>query len=111
MNLLALTGSTLLGAMIAVSINPMALAQDNTFSGTVETVLDDGFILNTGERSLKVDSDDRCDDKTLSKLSQGDKLTVTGEFDDDDNDGNKEFDAHSITKEDNVNICTKDSDD
>lgn len=111
MNLLALTGSTLIGAMIAVSINPMALAQDNTFSGTVETVLDDGFILNTGERSLKVDSDDNCDDKTLSKLSKGDQVTVTGEFDDDDDDGNKEFDADSITKEDNVNICVKKSDD
>ena len=105
MNLLTLTSSILLGVMIAVGITPIARADDDSFSGSVQKVWEDGFVLKTEERSLKVDSWDVCRDNTAGNLSKGDQVTVNGEFDD------GEFDASSITKKDGVKVCTKNEDD
>ena len=106
MNLLTLTGLISLGVAIAVGgVTPIARADDNSFSGTVEKVWEDGFVLKTEKRSLKVDSWDVCGDKTSGNLSKDDKVTVNGEFDDGD------FDASSITKEDGTKVCTKRKDD
>lgn len=62
-----------------------------SFIGTVEQVWEDGFYLNTGNRTLEVDSWDLYRDSTQRYVSVGQQLTVTGEFD------NGEFDAFSIT--------------
>lgn len=70
-------------------------AQRNTsFSGTVERVLEDGFFLNTGDRTIEVDTWDLYRDSTPSVVSVGMEVTVSGEFDD------GEFDANSITLDD-----------
>lgn len=61
-----------------------------SFSGTVERVWEDGFLLNTGSRTLKVDSWDLYRDSTRRFVSNGQELTVFGEFE------NEEFDAFSI---------------
>ena len=90
----------LAGMAIAAGINSMAQAQGNSFSGTVERVWEDGFRLKTEERSLRVDSWNICGDKTPSNLSQGDQVSVNGEFD------GGEFDAFSITIADKGKICT-----
>ena len=90
------TSSALLSVIIATSITSIAQAQGNLFSGTVERVWEDGFRLKTEGHSLTVDSWDLCGDYTALKLSEGDRVTVDGEFDD------REFDAFSIKKVDDV---------
>ncbi len=68
------------------------LAQSKiSFNGIVDRVLEDGFFLNTGDRILLVDAWDLYRDSTPLYVSVGDRLTVTGEFDE------GEFDAFSIT--------------
>ena len=69
------------------------------FTGTVERVWEDGLRLNTGDRTLRVDSWGLCSDFTASYVSVGDRLTVTGQFD------GGEFDAFSITNSDNTGVC------
>ncbi|QQE67442.1 hypothetical protein GFS31_41550 (plasmid) [Leptolyngbya sp. BL0902] len=61
-----------------------------TYNGTVERVWEDGFQLNTGDRTLRVDTWDVYGDNTASYVSAGDRVTVTGEFDD------GEFDAFTV---------------
>ena len=90
------TCSALLSVVIATSVASVAQAQGNVFSGTVKQVWEDGFRLKTGEHSLKVDSWDLCGDYTPFNLSEGDLVTVDGEFDD------REFDAFSIKKADAI---------
>ncbi|VEP13911.1 conserved exported hypothetical protein [Hyella patelloides LEGE 07179] len=75
-------------------------AQGNTFTGTVERVWEDGFRLNTGERTLRVDSWDVCGDNTMSHLSANDRVNVSGEF------SGLEFDADSITDNQETPVCT-----
>ena len=89
------------GVVVAAGTNVIAQAQGNSFSGTIERVWEDGFRLRTEERSLKVDSWDVCGDNTSRNLSKGDKVTVDGEFD------GGEFDAFSITKANNVKVCSQ----
>ena len=61
------------------------------YQGIVEQVWEDGFRLNTGDRTFRVDSWDVYGDATASYLSVGDRVTLTGEFD------GGEFDAFTIT--------------
>ena len=96
-----ITVFALVGLVIAAGINSMAQAQGNTFSGTVQRVWEDGFRLETDERSLRVDSWDLCGDNTPRNLSTGDRVTVEGEF------SGGEFDAFSITKGDGASVCAE----
>jgi hypothetical protein len=73
--------------------------QGNSFSGSVERVWEDGFRLNTGEGTVRVDSWDVCGDFTANHVAVGDRLTVSGEFD------GGEFDAFSITNSDGASLC------
>ncbi|MGJ3245665.1 MAG: hypothetical protein ACFE0I_06260 [Elainellaceae cyanobacterium] len=80
--------------------NPdLAQASGTAFTGTVERVWEDGLQLNTGNRTLRVDSWDVCGDFTANHVSVGDRLTVTGEFD------GGEFDAFSLTDSDGSAVC------
>ncbi len=84
-----LIGLTFTG--IAVSALSSALhAEGNRFTGNVERVWEDGFSLNTGDRTIRVDSWDVYGDNTPQNVSVGDRLAVTGEFE------GGEFDANFI---------------
>ena len=74
-------------------------AQGNTFSGTVERVWEDGFRLNTGDRTFRVDSWDVCGDNTTSHLSADQQVNVLGEF------SGLEFDAFSVTDRAGNPVC------
>lgn len=69
-------------------------------SGKVVSVGDDDFVLNTGKEKILVDADD--DALRQAKLSVGEKLTVSGQ---DDNDN---FDARTITRSDGSKINVRD---
>ncbi len=71
----------------------------SSFTGTVEQVWEDGFRLNIGDQQLEVDAYDLCGDLTASHLSGGERLTVSGEFEE------GEFDAFTITKSDGSAVC------
>jgi Ca2+-binding RTX toxin-like protein len=80
-----------------------------SFSGVVERVWEDGFFLNTGDRTLSVDAWSLYRDATPRYVSVGTPLTVSGEFE------GRDFDAFSITLGDNSggnsgNNSTGDSD-
>ncbi len=96
-----ITVFALTGLAVTASVTSIAQARGNSFSGTIERVWEDGFRLKTEERSLRVDSWDVCGDNTSRNLSEGDRVTVDGEFD------GREFDAFSITKEGDVKVCTQ----
>jgi hypothetical protein len=68
-------------------------------TGTVERVWEDGFSINTGDRTVRVDAWDVCGDNTQQNLSVGDELTVEGEF------SGGEFDASAITNAEGENLC------
>ena len=91
--------STLLLGLAACGMANSVRAQDGSFTGTVERVWEDGFRLNTGDRSFRVDSWSLCGDATASFVAAGDQLTLTGEFD------GGEFDAFSIVDTDGVAVC------
>ncbi len=61
-----------------------------TLKGTVERVWEDGFQLNTGERSVEVDSYDIFGDNTPSRLTAGQRVRVSGEM------SGGEFDATAV---------------
>ena len=86
---LTVAGITLVGLFIPTI--SMASDDDTTISGTVEQVWEDGFNLNTGDSTHRVDSWDVYGDNTPDNIAVGDRLMVTGEFDD------GEFDADSIS--------------
>ena len=90
MNRLTIAGLVVAGAVSAIAFPPTGYAQ-TTYTGTVERVWEDGFRLNTGERTLRVDSWDVYGDRTPLHITVGDSLSVTGEF------AGREFDAFSIT--------------
>ncbi|NEP55722.1 MAG: hypothetical protein F6K31_01625 [Symploca sp. SIO2G7] len=93
-------GLALLGASLIGYLPSIAQVQNNVFSGTVGRVWEDGFRLDTGDRSVTVDSWDVCGDNTPRSISTGDQVTVTGEFDE------GEFDAFSIVKTDGTSACS-----
>jgi hypothetical protein len=78
------------GVLSTIALPLMSRAQ-STYTGTVERVWEDGFRLNTGDRTLKVDTWDLYGDNTPQHVKTGDRVTISGEFDD------GEFDASSIT--------------
>ena len=69
---------------------PMRNGQ-TSYTGTVERVWEDGFRLDAGDRTLRVDAWNVYGDNTPNNIAVGDSITVTGEFD------GGEFDAFSIT--------------
>ena len=74
----------------AVVVRPNLSHAQTTHTGTVERVWEDGFQLNTGDRTLRVDTWDVYGDSTATYVSVGDELTITGEFE------NGEFDAFTV---------------
>lgn len=80
----------LLTLSIAAAAIPVIAQSQTTYAGTVERVWEDGFRLNTGDRTFRVDSWDLYGDRTPQFISVGDSITVTGEFE------GGEFDAFSI---------------
>jgi hypothetical protein len=61
-----------------------------TITGDVERVWEDGFRLNTGGRSVKVDTWDVFGDNTRAQLSAGQRVSVSGEM------SRGEFDAVAV---------------
>lgn len=78
------------GIVSAIAISSVGYAQ-TTYTGTVERVWEDGFRLDTGDRTLRVDSWAVYGDNTPGNITVGDHIQVTGEFE------GREFDAFSIT--------------
>lgn len=74
--------------VVAANVTPRPDSQ--TYTGTIERVWEDGFQLNTGDRILRVDSWDVYGDNTASYVSVGDRITITGKFE------NGEFDAFTV---------------
>lgn len=87
----------LMGLVGCTGTAPM---QNGALTGTVERVWEDGFSINTGDRTVRVDAWELCGDNTQQSVSVGDELTVEGEFD------NGEFDASAITNANDENICS-----
>lgn len=81
-------------ALAVVAVPRISQAQTTTYSGTVERVWEDGFRLDTGDRTLRVDSWDVYGDNTASNIEVGETISVTGEF------SGRDFDAFSITRPD-----------
>ncbi|MEM8832776.1 MAG: hypothetical protein AAGE96_26080 [Cyanobacteria bacterium P01_G01_bin.19] len=93
-------GITLAGIAIAIpTFYSAAHARDYIFIGTVERVWEDGFRLNTGDRTFRVDSWDICGDNTTKHLSADREISVLGEF------SGFEFDASSITDREGNTVC------
>lgn len=88
-----------IGLVVMGIVSSVRAENSGSFTGTVEQVWEDGFRLNTGDHTLRVDSWDRCGDATANHVIVGDRLTVTGEFE------GGEFDAFSITDQDGLSIC------
>ena len=78
------------GMILAISLPRFDHAQA-TYTGIVERVWEDGFRLDTGNRTLWVDTWDLYGDNTPNNIVVGYRISVTGEFD------RIEFDASSIT--------------
>ncbi|MCG9890469.1 MAG: hypothetical protein MH252_05300 [Thermosynechococcaceae cyanobacterium MS004] len=74
-------------------------AQGSIFSGRVNRVWEDGLRLNSGNRSITVDTYGICGDNTARQIAVGEQVTVTGEFD------GGEFDAFSITRAKGESVC------
>ena len=89
-----------IGVSSAIVLPYISYAQV-TYTGTVERVWEDGFRLNTGDRTLRVDSWDVYGDNTSGHVAVGDRITVTGEF------GGREFDAFSIDTSSNSDTTTE----
>lgn len=79
-----------------------AQIQNGALTGTVERVWEDGFSLNTGDRTFRVDAWRVCGDNTQQNVSVNDELTVEGEF------SGGEFDASIITNPSGEDICSAD---
>jgi hypothetical protein len=94
---------TFSGLTVALVVSSVHAQQSGSFTGTVQRVWEDGFRLNTGDRTLRVDTWDLCGDFTTRYVGVGDRLTVTGEFDGGD------FDAFSISASDGVVVCRQEN--
>ncbi|NJL85514.1 MAG: hypothetical protein HC886_05335 [Leptolyngbyaceae cyanobacterium SM1_1_3] len=80
--------------------SPAGQIQGSAITGTIERVWEDGFSINTGDRTVKVDAWGLCGDNTQQNVSVGEELTVGGEFDD------GEFDASDITNANSDSVCS-----
>ena len=83
---LALTaGFALAAAPVAADPNPYVKPDESwiSLSGTVESVAADRFTLDYGEGAITVEMDDGDRDADAYQLLAGDKVTVTGQIDDD----------------------------
>lgn len=87
------------GWLVVGMVSTARAQQNNSFTGTVEQVWEDGFRLNMSNQTLRVDSWKPCRDLTARHVSVGDRLTVTGEFE------RGEFDAFSISDSEGVRVC------
>jgi hypothetical protein len=96
---LTFASALIIGTVILADVPVIAQYQGSSFSGRVLRVWEDGFRLKTSKRSIIVDTDDICEDNTRYHLSPGDKVTVTGVFDE------GEFNAFSVTKADGKSVC------
>lgn len=94
----ALLSAIILPSGCAMS-NDQTNNQSSSLSGQVSRVWEDGFQLDTDDRSITVDAYDICGDNTARYIAVGDQVTITGEFE------GREFDAFSIAKGDQTNIC------
>ena len=92
MRRIAILGLISVSALSVVVAPRIGQAQTTTYSGTVERVWEDGFRLDTGDRTLRVDSWDVYGDNTANNIAVGETISVTGEF------AGREFDAFSITR-------------
>lgn len=92
---------TLSGLFVVGVMSNAQAGENESLTGTVERVWEDGFRLNTGDRTLRVDAWDLCGDFTTNQVRVGDRLTVTGEFE------SGEFDAFSITNSDGAAVCPR----
>lgn len=90
------------GVAAAIAIPNIGYAQ-GTYTGTVERVWEDGFRLDTGDRTLRVDAWGVYGDHTPNHVAVGDQITVTGEFE------RGEFDAFSIEDAATPNLYTASS--
>lgn len=81
-----------------VTIGPVVIS-DTIFQGTVSSVSDDSFTLNSGKQKLTVNVDEMAynplDDKGFQKLKKGDRVSVTGNMDYELFEG-RVFDAESV---------------
>ncbi|NJN63128.1 MAG: hypothetical protein HC795_17870 [Coleofasciculaceae cyanobacterium RL_1_1] len=85
---------------VIATTSALAIADESeSYSGQVKRVWEDGFLLETSERTITVDSYDVCGDNTGRHITSGDQITVTGEFE------WGEFDAFSIQAEDETFLC------
>lgn len=83
-------GALVLGGIGAALVLPNLSHAQTTHRGTVERVWEDGFRLNTGDRTVRVDAWSVYGDNTVNYVMVGDELTITGEFE------GREFDAFTI---------------
>ena len=91
MNRCAVVSALVVGGIGTALLLPNLSHAQTTHTGTVERVWEDGLRLNTGDRTLRVDTWDVYGDNTPSNVAVGDELTITGEFE------GREFDAFTIT--------------
>ena len=91
--------STILAGLAVYGAAVNVRAQESSFSGTVTRVWEDGLRLDTGDRTLVVDTWALCGDATEGSVAEGDQLTLTGEFD------GREFDVFSIANAENAAVC------
>lgn len=94
-------GSILLGVMGVGCISVPAIGdrQATAFEGSVQRVWEDGFRLESGDRTLNVDTWALCGDSTAQALSPGEQVSLSGEFD------GRDFDAFEVTKADGTPLC------
>ncbi|MFO8040504.1 MAG: hypothetical protein R6U67_13775 [Sodalinema sp.] len=85
---------------LATFVNlPAAQANDDSLTGVVERVWEDGFRLRVGDRSITTDTWAVCGDSTRQHVRVDDRLTVTGEFE------FGEFDVFAIVDEAGQEVC------
>jgi hypothetical protein len=94
-----LAAFTLVGSILALGYHAVTPAQTGDFSGIIERVWEDGFELQTRDRTWIVDSWEVCGDHTASHVSVGDSVVVTGELDE------GELDAFAIVTDTGATVC------
>lgn len=78
----------------------MQQARMSQVSGKVVRLGDDDFVLDTGKVKVLIDAEDSA--LQQAKLSVGDQVSVSGQYDDDN------FDAHTITPSNGKPIRVRD---
>lgn len=72
----------------------------NQIAGSIIRIEDDDFILDTGNRQIKVDAEDRP--MRQANFQLGEQVTVIGDFDD------EEFDARKVIRANGATIQMRD---